>query len=112
MQDVLTFIDGRHVPAASGEWLDDVDPATGETYARVASSDGTDVDRAVAAAVRAFAAWSTMPAGGRAKRLRQRARLVERAREEPAGAESIDSGKPLSVARTVDVPRAVQNFDF
>ena len=51
MQDVLNFIDGRQVPAASGEWLDDVDPATGEAYARVASSDGSDVDRAVAAAV-------------------------------------------------------------
>ena len=78
MQDVLNFIDGRHAPAASGEWLDDVDPATGETYARVASSDGTDVDRAVAAAVRAFAAWSTVPAGERSKLLRQLARLIGR----------------------------------
>jgi aminomuconate-semialdehyde/2-hydroxymuconate-6-semialdehyde dehydrogenase len=56
MQDVLNFIDGRHAPAACGEWLDDVDPATGETYARVASSDGRDVDQAVAAAARAFPA--------------------------------------------------------
>src|SRR6266403_794596 len=112
MQDVLNFIGGRHAPAASGEWLDDVDPATGETYARVASSDGTDVDRAVAAAVRAFAAWSTMPAGERSKLLRQLARLIERDLEKLARAESIDSGKPLSVGRTVDIPRAVQNFDF
>src|SRR6266478_4869321 len=112
MQDVLNFIDGRHAPAASGEWLDDVDPATGEAYARVASSDGTDVDRAVSAAVRAFAAWSTTPAGERSKLLRQLARLIERDLEELARAESIDSGKPLAVARSVDVPRAVQNFDF
>ncbi len=112
MQDVLNFIDGRHAPAASGEWLDDVDPATGEAYARVASSDGTDVDRAVAAAVRAFGSWSTTPASERSKLLRQLARLIERDLEELARAESIDSGKPLAVARSVDVPRAVQNFDF
>jgi aminomuconate-semialdehyde/2-hydroxymuconate-6-semialdehyde dehydrogenase len=112
MQDVLNFIDGRHVPAASGDWLDDVDPATGETYARVASSDGRDVDRAVAAAVRAFAGWSTTPAAERSKLLRHLARLLERDLERLARAESIDSGKPLSVARIVDIPRAVQNFDF
>src|SRR5712672_2133386 len=112
MQDVLNFIDGRHAPAASGEWLDDVDPATGEAYARVASSDGTDVDRAVAAAVRAFASWSTTPAADRSKLLRRLARLIERDQEALAHAESVDSGKPLSAARAVDVPRAVQNFDF
>jgi aminomuconate-semialdehyde/2-hydroxymuconate-6-semialdehyde dehydrogenase len=112
MQDVLNFIDGRHAPAACGEWLDDVDPATGETYARVASSEGRDVDRAVAAAVRAFPAWAATPAAERSKLLRRLARLIERDLEKLARAESIDSGKPLSAARTVDIPRAVQNFDF
>ena len=112
MQDVLNFIDGRQAPAASGEWLDDVDPATGETYARIASSDGRDVDRAVAAAVRAFPGWSTTPAAERSKLLRRLARLIERDLEKLARAESVDSGKPLSAARAVDIPRAVQNFDF
>ncbi len=112
MQEVLNFIDGRHAPAASGEWVDDVDPATGETYARIASSDGRDVDRAVAAAVRAFPGWSATPAAERSKLLRRLARLIERDQEALARAESVDSGKPLSAARTVDVPRAVQNFDF
>ena len=112
MQDVLNFIDGRHAPAACGEWLDDVDPATGETYARVASSDARDVDRSVAAALHAFAAWSVTPVVERSKLLRRLARLIERDLEKLARAESIDSGKPLSAARTVDIPRAVQNFDF
>ncbi len=112
MQDVLNFIDGRQVPAASGEWLDDVDPATGEPHARVASSDGRDVDRAVAAALRAFPAWSATPALERSKLMRRLARLIERDLDALARAESIDSGKPLSAARTVDIPRAVQNFDF
>ncbi len=112
MQDVLNFIDGRLVPAAGSEWLDDVDPATGETCARVASSDRRDVDRAVEAALRAFPSWSTTPASGRSKALRRLARLIERDLEKLARAESIDSGKPLAAARTVDIPRAVQNFDF
>ena len=112
MQEILNFIDGRAAPAACGEWLDDVDPATSELVARVASSDGTDVDRAVAAARRTFPAWSRTPATDRAKLLRRVARLIERDLETLARAESIDSGKPLAVARTVDIPRAVQNFDF
>ena len=112
MQDVLNFIDGRHAPAACGEWLDDVDPATGETYARVASSDARDVDRSVAAALHAFPTWSVTPVVERSKLLRRLARLIERDLEKLARAESIDSGKPLSAARTVDIPRAVQNFDF
>ena len=112
MQDVLNFIDGRHAPAACGEWLDDVDPATGETYARLASSDARDVDRAVAAALRAFPGWAATPAAERSKLLRRLARLIERDLEKLARAESIDSGKPLSAAQTIDIPRAVQNFDF
>jgi aminomuconate-semialdehyde/2-hydroxymuconate-6-semialdehyde dehydrogenase len=112
MQDVLNFIDGRHAAAASGEWLDDVDPATGGTWARVASCDARDVDRAVAAAGRAFPAWSRTPAPERSRLLRRLARLVERDLPSLARAEAIDSGKPLAVARTVDIPRAVQNFDF
>src|SRR5438132_3494525 len=112
MQDVLNTIDGRQVAAISGEWLDDVDPAIGETYARVASSDARDVETAVAAAVRAFPSWSRTPAPGRSRELRRLARLIERDLEKLARAESVDSGKPLTAARTVDIPRAVQNFDF
>jgi aminomuconate-semialdehyde/2-hydroxymuconate-6-semialdehyde dehydrogenase len=112
MQEVLDYIDGRHAPAACGEWLDDVDPATGEVYAKVASSDWRDVDRAVTAAARAFPAWSTTPAADRSKALRRLARLIERDLEKLARAETVDSGKPIAVSRSVDIPRAVQNFDF
>src|SRR5512140_2566323 len=112
MQEALNFIDGKAAPSACGEWLEDVDPATGEVYARVASSDTRDVDAAVAAAVRAFPAWAAAGAAQRSKLLRRIARLIERDLEALARAESVDSGKPLSAARSVDVPRAVQNFDF
>ena len=110
MQDVLNYIDGRHVAAAT--FLDDVDPATGQVYARVASSEAADVDRAVAAAARAYPAWAAAGATFRSKALRRIARLIERDLEKLARAESVDCGKPLTVARAVDIPRAVQNFDF
>src|SRR2546430_14164596 len=103
MQDVLNFIDGRQLPAASGEWLDDVDPAPGEVHARVASSDGRDVDAAVAAAVRAFPAWAATPAQERSRALRRVARLIERDLDKLARAESIDTGKPLQASRTLDI---------
>jgi aminomuconate-semialdehyde/2-hydroxymuconate-6-semialdehyde dehydrogenase len=112
MLEVLNCIDGRLGPAERGEWLDDVDPALDAVHARVASSDEADVARAVAAAERAFPAWSSAAPQVRSQALRRLARLIERDLEKLARAESIDSGKPLSVARAVDIPRAVQNFDF
>ena len=112
MREVLNFIDGEARPAACGEWLEDVDPSTGEAYARIASSDARDVDAAVAAAVRAFPGWCAAGAAQRSKALRKLAHLIERDLEKLARAESVDSGKPLSAARSVDIRRAVQNFDF
>jgi aminomuconate-semialdehyde/2-hydroxymuconate-6-semialdehyde dehydrogenase len=110
--DALNFIDGRHVPAQGGEWLDNYEPATGAPYGRVASSDGRDVQAAVSAAQKAFAAWSSMPAQDRSRRLRAIARLIERDRDRLARAESVDSGKPITLATDLEIPRAALNFDF
>jgi aminomuconate-semialdehyde/2-hydroxymuconate-6-semialdehyde dehydrogenase len=110
MQDVLNYIDGRHVPAR--EWLDNFEPATGQVYGRVASSGPEDVARAVEAASRAFPGWSSTPAAARSRVLRDLARLIERDLATLARAESIDSGKPLKAALAVDIPRAAQNFEF
>src|SRR5205807_5861100 len=108
--DALNYIDGRHVAAA--EWLENFEPATGTAYGRVASSDAADVERAVAAAARAFPAWSATPAAQRSRVLRALARLIERDKERLARAESVDSGKPVTLAGAVDIPRAAQNFEF
>src|SRR6267142_1656818 len=108
--DALNYIEGKHVAAA--EWLDNVDPAAGAPYGRVASSDAADVERAVAAARRAFPAWSATPVAQRSRVLRAVARLIERDREQLARAEAVDGGKPIALASAVDVPRAAQNFDF
>jgi aminomuconate-semialdehyde/2-hydroxymuconate-6-semialdehyde dehydrogenase len=108
--DALNYIDGKHVPAA--EWLDNYDPAAGAPYGRVASSDAADVERAVAAARRAFPAWSSTPAAQRSRVLRAVARLIERDKDRLAHAEAVDGGKPIALAASVDVPRAAQNFEF
>ena len=95
VMDSLTFIAGRHVPAQSGEWLDNHDPATGSPYGKVASSDARDVQAAVASAERAFPAWSSLPAQERSRRLRNIARLIERDKDRLARAESIEGGFSL-----------------
>jgi aminomuconate-semialdehyde/2-hydroxymuconate-6-semialdehyde dehydrogenase len=106
------FIDGRHVDPASGGYLDNVEPATGAVYSQVADGDAADVDRAVEAAARAFPAWSQTPAAERSRILLDIARLIEENLERLALAESTDNGKPLRLARAVDIPRAAANFRF
>src|SRR5205814_8615695 len=86
--------------------------ATGKPYSRVADSDTRDVELAVAAAEKAFPEWSQRPAAERSKILLHIADLIERDLEKLARAESIDTGKPLSLARSLDIPRAASNFRF
>src|SRR6059058_1428919 len=110
--DALNFIDGRHVPAQGGEWIENYEPATGAPYGKVASSDARDVQAAVAAAQEAFPAWSSLPAQERSRRLRNIARLIERDKDRLARAESIDCGKPITLASELEIPRAALNLDF
>ena len=110
--DVLNFIGGEHRPAASGEWLDNVEPATGEIYGRLSRSGSEDVEAAVAAARKAFPAWRAWePADRRAVMMR----LADKIHENTAmlaEAEARDSGKPVSLAAMVDIPRAEDNLRF
>jgi aminomuconate-semialdehyde/2-hydroxymuconate-6-semialdehyde dehydrogenase len=110
--DVLNFIGGEHRPAASGEWLDNVEPATGEIYGRISRSGSEDVEAAVAAARKAFPAWRAWePADRRAVMMR----LADKIHENTAmlaEAEARDSGKPVSLAAMVDIPRAEDNLRF
>ncbi len=112
MDKLANYIDGKLVPAASGGWLEDFEPATGHSYARIPDSHKTDMDNAVAAAQRAFPKWSTTSAAERGEWLHRLAALVERDLEKLARAESVDSGKPITLARSVDIPRAVANLRF
>src|SRR5437870_6775028 len=109
---ILNFIGGEFREPTSGKYLDNIEPATGKPYSQVADSGKEDVDLAVAAAEKAFIDWSKKPAAERSKILLRIADLIERDLEKFARAESIDTGKPITLARTLDIPRAVANFRF
>jgi aminomuconate-semialdehyde/2-hydroxymuconate-6-semialdehyde dehydrogenase len=109
---IRNFIDGQFVEPVGGKYIDNIEPATGKPYSQVADSDSRDVDLAVAAAEAAFADWSKKTTAERSDILLRIADLIERDLEKFARAESIDTGKPLSLARGLDIPRAVANFRF
>ena len=112
LDKIPNFIDGEFVEPVGGKYLDNIEPATGKPYSQVANSDGRDVELAVAAAEKAFVDWSRKPAAERPQILLRIADLIERDLEKLARAESIDTGKPLSLARSLDIPRAASNFRF
>ena len=109
---IQNFIDGKFVEPVGGQYLDNIEPATGKPYSLVADGDARDVDLAVAAAEKAFVEWSGTSVTNRSRILLRVADLIERDLEKLARAESIDTGKPLSLARTLDIPRAASNFRF
>lgn len=112
MQKIENYIGGQMVQPASGEYLDNIDPSTGKAYSLMADSDDRDVHLAVEAAQAAFPAWSQTPPEARFEILMRLVSFIERDLEVLALAESIDNGKPLSLARTMDIPRAAANFRF
>ena len=112
MTDILNYLNGELVPAQSNTWLDNYEPATGEIYSRIADSDGADVELAVRAAEQAFPSWKRTSVDERARLLNAIADRIEQWLDALAEAESMDNGKPVSVARTVDIPRAAHNFRF
>ena len=109
---IQNFVDGRFAEPVGGRYLDNIEPATGKPYSQVPDSDARDVDFAVAAAEKAFPDWSKEPAAERSRFLLRIAELIEDDLEQFARAESIDTGKPISLARTLDIPRAIANFRF
>ncbi len=113
METRLThLIGGNAREPRSGRWLDVQEPATGAVHARCAAGDSHDVETAVAAAQAAFPAWSALPASERARWLNKLADALESRIEDFAQAESRDGGKPLKLAREIEIPRAVSNFRF
>jgi aminomuconate-semialdehyde/2-hydroxymuconate-6-semialdehyde dehydrogenase len=109
---IQNYIDGILVDPSTGTWLSVFEPATGEVFAMAPASAGEDIDAAVAAARRAFPAWSSTSAEDRSRLLRSVADLIESRLDDFAHAESRDNGKPVWLARMVDIPRAAKNFRF
>jgi aminomuconate-semialdehyde/2-hydroxymuconate-6-semialdehyde dehydrogenase len=109
---IRNFIDGKFVEPVGGKYLDNIEPATGKPYSLVPDSESRDVELAVTAAEKAFSSWSKTSAADRSRILLRIADTIERDLEKLARAESIDTGKPLSLARSLDIPRAASNFRF
>jgi acyl-CoA reductase-like NAD-dependent aldehyde dehydrogenase len=106
------FIDGQFVDAASGETLATLNPHDNSVIAQVAMAGREDVDRAVAAAQRAFPVWSRMAAADRGRILLKLADLIEANAEELARLESLDTGHPLRDSRMLDVPRTAGCYRY
>ena len=112
MLKIENYIGGELVAPNSNEYLDNFNPACGEVYSLIPDSDESDVALAVEAAKKAFPVWSKFSAEQRHDFLMRVSSLIERDLDALAEAESIDNGKPKSLAKVVDIPRAVSNFKF
>jgi len=97
---------------ASNQYIDNINPATGEVYSFIPDSDKNDVEAAVKAAQKALPDWMNTPADLRGKIMERVADLINQNLAYFAESESMDNGKSIELARTVDIPRAVQNFRF
>ncbi len=110
--NLLNYINGQLAEPTSKAYLDNIEPATGKVFSYVPDSDERDVQAAYEAAKNAFPAWSKTSLENRMMILMRIADGIEKNMEEFVKAESQDNGKPLKLARAVDIPRAISNFRF
>ena len=112
MEKILNYINGELVGPVNGDYFDNYNPSNGKVYSLVPDSEKADIDHAVAAAKEAFKTWSKTSKQERSNILMKLADTIEKHSEELIIAESKDNGKPESLARAVDIPRAPENFRF
>jgi len=108
----LHFINGIYQPSLNGETFPNVNPATGQVIGAVALGGADEIDRAVQAARNAFPRWSSLPVAERSRLLNRLADVIDDHLEELAALEVQDTGKPISLARRLDIARASANFRF
>ncbi len=107
------FIDGKWVDAESGRTFETPNPSTGETLAEVSEGDAADIDKAVAAARRAYEGkWSKMSARDRGRLLYKLSQLIEQHAADLAALETADNGKPIRESTYIDIPQVVENFEY
>lgn len=112
MQRIENYINGELKAPTSGEYLDNVEPATGLVYSMIPQSNADDLELAVAAAEAAKKDWANMPAEQRSNLLLKLADAIDAASDDLAKAEAIDNGKPISFAKAVDSYRSAANIRF
>ncbi len=109
---LLNYINGKLVPPLVKKHLDNYEPATGEIYSYIPDSQADDVENAYQAAKDAFPGWSALSIEKRSAYLHKIANGIDARFDELAEAESKDNGKPLALAKHIDIPRAAANFRF
>ena len=112
LEIVNNFINGEFAEPHNKEYLDIYEPATGSVYGKVADSSSHDINRAVESAKDAFPYWSGLSMVERADYLKKIAAEIKNRSNILAKYESIDTGKPITLASKVDIPRAIENFNF
>jgi aminomuconate-semialdehyde/2-hydroxymuconate-6-semialdehyde dehydrogenase len=112
MQNIQNYINGQFVHPIEGKYIDNYDPSNGEIYGQIPNSTSEDVEQAYLAAKKAFSSWSKTTLDERSRILIRISELLEENIIRFAHAESKDNGKPLSLARQIDIPRAASNFRF
>ena len=112
MEQLTNFINGKFMQPKTEEYLDVFEPATGQVYSKVPNSNSTDIDVAFQAANAAFPGWSELTVTDRSQYLHKISELLEHQLDDFANYESRDTGKPVTLAQSVDIPRAIANFRF
>ena len=112
MEKIYNFINGEFLLPSSNKYIEVIEPATGIPYAEVPDSNYKDIDQAINYASEAFISWSKTTIEKRSKILNQIARGIDLHADRLADIESRDTGKPLSLSKSVDIPRAAENFRF
>lgn len=112
MKKIANYINGRLIEPKSKNYINNYNPATGEIYSLIPDSNDDDVNSAIESAKSAFPYWSKLKNSERSQWLEKISNEIHNQLDELAIAESIDNGKPLKLAKAVDIPRARDNFKF
>lgn len=112
MLQIKNFINGQFQNPISDQWIDNYNPSNGEVYGQIPNSSKEDILEAHKAAKTAFEGWSKTPLEERSRILIKISELLEDNLQRFAEAESKDNGKPVLLAKSVDIPRAASNFRF
>lgn len=112
MEKLLNYIGGIFIPSVTNDFFENINPATGNPYSLLPNSSSEDVEEAVSAAKKAFPLWSNLSNQERGDWLNKLASGIQSRLDEFVEAESKDNGKPVNLAKEVDIPRAISNFQF
>ena len=112
MEQIINYINGKLIQSNSNEYLNVEDPSIGKFFIKVPDSNIEDLSLAVKSAKNSFHTWSSLSIEDRSKYLHNIADYIQDNINAFAEAESLDTGKPISLAKNLDIPRAISNFRF